>query len=1009
LPFGLSLSETFMALLFRGRSMVLVSLFLAVPSYAYTYNPYSDPYAQAAARQKREWQATTNHYNSLAHSNSSSRNNSGVAPFVWKSQTERLAEWNQTLARLKADADARDAADRAWKAHVAEYERKLNARTIARNEEIAEVRRRNEENRQKLYAEWTAKTGGMGTKLRPPSFATLGQAFRWHLEQAHNGDAYGAFYIGRALMEGSGVAKNHNHALLWLEKSNPEWPLTQTLIGSLLVNGEGIQPDPQRGRALLEKGALHDETGISAWIYGNILRNGAGLPTDPDGAAQQLRRAVYWSGQLDPYARFSPRLESWPPVGEWEARALRIRADFAALVAEHPDRVPAWMQEWTKTGTGAVRYTFDVPLLEKSLLAALPKISEELRLRCLDEIEKRDAPELLFLRQEVLQTLLKSRQPQVQARALLPWRARGAGDTYFHLLAAPDDAQRLWEAGGAQVEAWAQEQGHWAERARRALLARDLGSWPSVSSLQPPAVVIARFKAHKDLPVLLEEEIRAAVQQGRSTWSNAEAMQKWVSALAAIDTRFEPTRRQIAVWQETEKAVRRARDFDERVQRIRTTLEKREGTWTNEELDNAAAEFDKAEKLRDSDPDAALEGLFKAFEGGDALAPYQLLAMMNGPVSVRLGTGQFKNNQQYLVDTYNVRLQRDAAGTGSRAATAALALHLLHRNPDDKTLMDVAFLWKNRWRASYRPTQVSSRDWLQVAKEKGHPLLTLREAQAAPILNAHLNRDGLKQDTAFWQWLSQNGATLSQSMEIWRRDHRVLGVFAADGIVANLQSLLDVLEAANLDARQFLDIAARLESARLLCATYAATPNAFDFQKAQEFRDAAEKIRVRDDQENSTLPALRSQLLEAYVQATLHGDAEAPLLVAQLLEYPVFPLRPDHDEAVQWAKLARERLAREAEKAPPERAAWCADLLSSELESDTFLPVDEMGAKKYRTLAANLGFLPAAQSMATAHEEGWPGYEKNAQAAARWKRIAEQIEAETYKVPPEFLAGRDKS
>ncbi len=561
-----------MVLSFRTiLSVCGAALIAARPALA--YDPYLDPYAQNSARQNREWQARNEHYDAIAAMNSARGPLNAVAPVEWKSNAQRQREWNETLARIQAEADAKAAGDRAWEAHLAAYSAKINAQNAEIDRINEDIRRRNALNEQKSYEDFVAKNDGMGTKRMPPPFASQDQAFRWHLQQAQNGDVYGAFFVGRALMAGNGATKNHNHALLWLEKSNPAWPLTNTLLGALLVNGEGIQPDPQRGRELLKKGAANDQDGVGAWIYGNILRSGAGLPADVDLAAQQLRMAVVWTEKDDPYDGVSPRLEWWPSVGEWDARAFRIRQDFAALVAEHPERVAAWAQEWTSEKVGSVSYNSDLPLLQKSFSAALPKMSREARLRCLDEIEQRDAPALGFFRQEVLAALLGAKQDE--ARALLPWQPRRGADSYFSRLENPDQAKRLWTESGAQVETWAQGENALAAAARRALLARDMGFWPSVAPVQPPAVALAHLKAQKDAPDLLEREIRRAAAQGRVPWNDASATQKWLDGAIANDVRFQTTKQSIATWQQVAGTEKRAREFDERLNTARVALEKR--------------------------------------------------------------------------------------------------------------------------------------------------------------------------------------------------------------------------------------------------------------------------------------------------------------------------------------------------------------------------------------------------------------------------------------------------
>lgn len=335
-----------------------------------------DPYG--LKRQQRMWQTESNHYDAWINDirSRNSRGTPGVAKVEWKTQGQRLREWQEWERNWKAQCDARRAEDEAWEAQLDAYSddlaREQRARNAAIDAENVEIRRMNTAMWDSVHKDMLEDLDGMGTKQRPPAFSTPAANFNYYLGLARNGDPYGAFYVGRALLEGLSVPRNEASAAMWLEKSNLEWGEAAALLGSILVTNRS-EADRQRGLDLLEHGSKNDKFGAGAWIAGTVYANGSGVKADPDKAAYHLARAYARTRQDDPWSRFNPRPDWGPPVGEWEGKAARIALAFEKHVAAQPDRIQWWVREWRQDSLPEAKALMDVALAAPASAGCKPQ------------------------------------------------------------------------------------------------------------------------------------------------------------------------------------------------------------------------------------------------------------------------------------------------------------------------------------------------------------------------------------------------------------------------------------------------------------------------------------------------------------------------------------------------------------------------------------------------------------------------------------------------------------
>jgi TPR repeat protein len=935
---------------------------------ALTGAAFAQPF-DGLTRQQREWRFQEEIWDTMkATSDATRRFDENIRGWQGAGENIRRFFEEKEAARQRAREANRQASI------TAERQRKEEA---ARRIENERARAEAEARRVRNYRTFLER-GGHGTRETPPHFYDEAQAFQWYLKQAEAGDPHAAFFVGRFYHRRG----KETESAQWLAKSNLSNPKAAALYGSLLLRGAGVARDEARGRPMLEKAAAADASGYAAWLYSTLLRDGNGVTADVVKSALHLGQAIVMAEQpsmlegLDPLAPWDERM--------WERlnRRWRMRDELKALAAQQPELYVAAME------AASVQKSSDVyGVLGGAVGEMEPEPARTVYLAWLKLTESRPTPWGYWGRASAIGGLVSKRHPDAAAHSLLPDTFNRTAKSFIPH--SDEQASKLWEAHAATIEEWSRGSNELAPRAARALVAREMGRWPKVSSRQPARTVLAKLRALKvaNPRDVLAGEVLDGVFTGNPTWSDKTKAVQWLDELGTLDAGFKDLRELYLKAPALED--RFAHTLDPIVLALRNAQGGRQA-FTPAQLDAAEAERNAAARLLFSDPQAAFDGLLKALQGGDALAGWQLLIMAEGKFRSIL------KQQPSLLELTHERLQRDAKGSDDRAATAALALHFLHQPAA------VGRQWQRGWRV----TPPSSVNWLQLAEQKGHPWAVFHSAGGYDAANKARNRND-PEAQKIWPWLAQNYDALSKT-ELWRRDAQLLELFPVDREIEFLQPALRAVEWARSEAVSFADTVARLESAREILAAYDQAPDALDEVQAKALYEGSLRLAQLDSDAGVLLPRHRVQCLELLVQSAILGDESAPLEAGALLKAPGFPFEPQPAEAQHWLEVGQARLRKIAEKGAPGAAMDAAYLLAMEFKSGQTFARDHAQARKYFALAATLGHRRAASTLGNAYRFGEMGLTQDASEQQRWQDLAEAIAMGRYKIPSAALAGRPK-
>jgi TPR repeat protein len=919
--------------------------------------------------QQREWQNTARFYDDWGRD---IRNRGGSAPGGAVGMPDYAAQIARSQMEWAADADERKAR-RLREQEQARREREQQKLTDVEN---ARFRAQLEAARQRQYQLFRER-GGHGTKETPPHFYDNAQAFQWYLKQAEAGDAYAAFYLGRASM----AAGKDQEAAQWLAKSDLSYPKAAALYGSLLWRGAGVRRDIERGKQLLEKSAADDQSGYAAQVYSELLQLDANGSNDLKIAIVHLGRAAYLAEKpalIESIDMTAPWDENMPAR---ERRRRGMRDELKELARAQPEAYIAAVEEVSRRQDGAYGVMMGVVGEMK------PEEARNVYLALLKLTESRPTHWGYWGRINAIGGLERKGYPDAAAHYLLPDTFNRTANSFIPL--SEQEAGTYWEKSGSTIEEWSKGADDLAPRAARALLARDMGRWPGVLPRQSPRTVLDRIRALniQDTFAVLSGEVLDGVFTANAQWMDKEKSLQWLDQLGVLDANLKNLRELYlnapaleANYQFTRDPVLQALSDAQNVRQEFTTAQ----------LDAAEAERNTAARLMHSNPQAGFEGLLKALKNGDALSGWQLLLMAEG---------KFLNilkQRQRLIDLTDERLQRDARGNDNRAATAALALHFLH-NPGA-----VGRQWQREWRVS-RP---STQNWLQLAEQKGHPWAVFHSEagyDAANKARDKYNPEALK----IWTWLAQNYDALSKT-ELWQRDAQLLELFPPERHIESLQGPLRALEWARNETSLYKDTTSRLASARELLLAYEKNPEALDKEQAGALYEAASELAQSDQDAGELLPRRRVQRLEMLVQSSLLGHDLAPLTVGALLKDPGFPFAPQSDESARWLELGKARLIKVAQNGARDDAMEAAYFLATELKNGQTFARDNTQAITYFALAATLGHQRSASTLASAYRFGELGVAKDAAEQQKWENIANSIAMGQYKVPAAALVGRRK-
>lgn len=942
----------------------------AVACLALSGAAFADQY-DGLTSQQREWQNTARFYDDWQR-DIRNRGGSGAAS-AGGSLSAEMAR-SQAEARSLYDQAKRDRLS--VEAFRAQMERKAAAEQRRLNEIIARQNAEYDALYQRSYQQFLAM-GGHGTKATPPHFKSDEARSEWYRKQAEAGDPYGAYFVG-AEYAGKGQV---DLAAQWLAKADLSNPAAAAQYGYLLANGlGGMARDTARGRAMMENAAKEDASGFSARVLSNTLFQGAGFGKD-------AARGVYFLGLAAVKAEQPGLAETLLPLVQWEptmpqrdARRRAWRTELKKWAVDSPREYVAAMEHALSLKDYAVYGNIGGAIGELE-----PPKARQVYLEWLNVIESRPSAWDSWGRMSVIEGLGRKGHPDAAALNLLPDAFHRTAMAFVPLSA--EQGEKHWEKGGAAIEQWAAGTDDLAPRARRALVAREMGRWPKVSPRQSPRTVLDRVRA-LGIPNPLDVlggEILDGVNEARPEWTDKDRAAAWLEELIALDGSLAELRGVYANAPALRAAA--ALEGDPVLAPVRAALDAPQ-SFTAAQLDAAEAERNAASLLLHSSPRTAYNSLLKALEGGDALAGWQLLLMSDQQYL------KITALRQPLLDLTDTRLQRDARGDGDRAATAALALHFLH-NPNAPG---------REWLRSWRPTRSSTTDWLKMAEEKGHPWAVFHSAAAYNLTEKVRDRYNAEAQ-AIWPWLAAHTGPL-RKQDLWRRDARLLELFSPDRDIETIQPALDALETAAVETVVFADMMPRLAAARGLVAAYDKEPGAQSRERAALLRKEADLLRAEDGEAGVLLPRNRSRRLGALVEAAISGDADAPLEVAALLKSPGFPLEPEPEEARAWLGLGATRLERTALTANPDEAMDAAYALAQHYEGGTTLPRNPAKAAQFYAVAATLGHQRSAAKLAGAYRYGNLGLAKDEAQAKRWEGVGEDIAMGRYRVPPSALAGR---
>jgi len=206
----------------------------------------------------------------------------------------------------------------------------------------------------------------------PPSLQSRTEALLWYRKAAEQGYARSQSNLAYLIVKEGGVEKLEE-ARAWIDKAVAQnEPLALYMLGSMLLEGRGVQKDEAEGVKLVQRGAEGGER-EAQYRLALLLGNGQGLAKDEVAAVSWLRRAAeqgYPEAQLLLGALLMqgrPGLTRDPRAGvNWLRRAARqdnVEAQYALGVAyaegrgvaRDMDEAVAWFTEAAKNGhAGAI-------------------------------------------------------------------------------------------------------------------------------------------------------------------------------------------------------------------------------------------------------------------------------------------------------------------------------------------------------------------------------------------------------------------------------------------------------------------------------------------------------------------------------------------------------------------------------------------------------------------------------------------------------------------------------
>ena len=140
--------------------------------------------------------------------------------------------------------------------------------------------------------------------LRALNFGDYEEAFRWYRLAADQGDADGAFYLGRMYEEGRGVDEDANLGYLWYRRAADQGHAGgQFYLGQMYEHGLGVGVDIDNGQAVrwyrvsAEQGHAQAQS-----VLGAMYEDGKGLDRNLEEAFGWYRRAA---DQGDAYGQYS--------------------------------------------------------------------------------------------------------------------------------------------------------------------------------------------------------------------------------------------------------------------------------------------------------------------------------------------------------------------------------------------------------------------------------------------------------------------------------------------------------------------------------------------------------------------------------------------------------------------------------------------------------------------------------------------------------------------------------
>lgn len=946
-------------------NIIALAAYLAVSGAA-----HADQY-DGLTTQRREWQNTARFYDDWQRD---IRNRGGSGASSAGNNLAAEMARSQAEARRLYDQAKRD------KLSVEAFRAQMERKAAAEQRRLAEIIARQNAEYDALYQrsyQQFLTMGGHGTKATPPHFKSDEARSEWYRKQAEAGDPYGAYFLGAEYV-GKGRV---DLAAQWLAKADLSNPAAAAQYGYLLANGlGGMARDTARGRAMMEKAAKEDASGYSARVLSSTLFQGAGFGKD-------AARGVYFLGLAAVRAEQPGLAETILPLVQWEltmpqrdARRRAWRTELKKWAVDSPREYVAAMEHALSLKDYAVYGNLGGAIGELE-----PPKARQVYLEWLNIIESRPSAWDSLGRMSVIEGLGRNGHPDAAALNLLPDAFHRTAMSFIPLSA--EQGEKYWENGGTAIEQWAAGTDDLSSRARRALVAREMGRWPKVSPRQSPRAVLDKIRAlgiSNPLDVL-SGEILDGINEGRPEWADKAKATSWLEEIIALDGSLAELR---SVYANAPALMAGAwMEGDPVLAPVRAALDAPQ-SFTAAQLDAAEAERNAASLLLHSSPRTAYNSLLKALESGDAMAGWQLL-LMSDQQYVKIDL-----LRQRILEVTDARLQRDARGDGDRAATAALALHFLH-NPNAPG---------REWLRFWRPTQASTTDWLKLAEEKGHPWAVFHSAAAYNLTEKVRDRYNAEAQ-AIWPWLAAHAGPLRKH-DLWRRDARLLELFTPDRDIENITPALDALGTASVETVVFADMMPRLAAARGLVTAYDKEPGAQSRERAALLRKEADLLQGEDSEAGVLLPRNRSRRLGALVEAAISGDADAPLEIAALLKSPGFPLEPEPEEARAWLGLGAERLETRALKGRRDDAMDAAYHLATEYTSGKTFVANPAKAVQFYTVAATLGHQRSASELAGAYRYGNLGLAKDEAKAKRWDSVAEDIAMGRYKVPASALAGR---